>query len=86
MRKEIFNSSPAQLMNTTVSKRLLQRTWVCVEIIRFGFIIMEGVLFWMLTNLNLEIVVRYEDPGDKPAAVIKTNFGQGTVVLSGVHW
>ena len=35
---------------------------------------------------NIEIVARYEDPGDKPAAVIKTNFGQGTVVLSGVHW
>ena len=58
MRKEILNSSPVQLMeqsdmNTTVSKELLPRTWGCLEMIRFGFIIMEGVLVWMLTNLKI---------------------------------
>ena len=35
---------------------------------------------------NVEILARYEEVEGRPAAVIKTEFGHGTVVLSGVHW
>ena len=34
---------------------------------------------------NIEIVARYEELRVRPAAVIKTRFGLGRVVLSGVH-
>lgn len=35
---------------------------------------------------GVTVVARYEDLADKPAAVIKTGYGGGSVLLSGPHW
>ena len=37
-------------------------------------------------HAGVKVVARYEDVAEKPAAVIQTVHGGGTVVLSGVHW
>ncbi len=35
---------------------------------------------------NVEVIARYEDLPNKPAAIIKTNVGSGNVILTAVHF